>query len=108
MDILDHPDAQALLRDAALPPGDVRARAGPLEDFARRYLPHFYRREQRQHALVVLRGKLTGLQRKTTEPIATQAGLDRRPLQLFVGAARWDDDAVLGELRRHVAQELGH
>jgi SRSO17 transposase len=108
MDILDHPHARALLRDAELPPDAVRACAGRLEDFARRYLPYFYRREQREHALVVLRGKLTGLQRKTTEPIATQAGLDRRPLQLFVGAARWDDAAVLAELRRHVARELAH
>jgi SRSO17 transposase len=108
MDILDHPDARALLRDAELSPDAVRGCAGRLEQFAARYLPHFYRREHRDHALVVLRGKLTGLQRKTTEPIATQAGLDRRPLQLFVGAARWDDAAVLAELRRHVARELGH
>jgi SRSO17 transposase len=108
MDILDHPDAQALLRDAELPAAAVRACGGRLEAFAARYLPHFYRREQRDHALVVLRGKLTGLDRKTTEPIATQAGLDRRPLQLFVGDGGWDDAAVLGELRRHVARELGH
>jgi hypothetical protein len=34
-----------------------------------------------------LRGKLTDLDRKTTEPIAIEAGLKRRPLQLCVGAA---------------------
>ncbi|HKB36660.1 MAG TPA: IS701 family transposase, partial [Gemmataceae bacterium] len=64
--------------------------------------------EQRDHALTVLRGKLTGLQRKTTEPIATQAHQKRRPLQLFVGAGGWDDRAVTAELHRHVAAELGH
>jgi SRSO17 transposase len=108
MDLLDHADAQPLLRDAQLAPDDVRACAERLEDFLQRYLPFFYRREQRDHARAVLRGKLTGLQRKTTEPIAVQAGLKRRPLQLFVGAGQWDDHAVLGELRRHVAEELGN
>ncbi len=107
MDLLDHPDAQPLLGDAQLDPEDLRPCAGRLEDFLQRYLPLFYRKEQRDHARAVLKGKLTGLQRKTTEPIATQAGLKRRPLQLFVGAGQWDDDAVKGELRRHVAEELG-
>jgi SRSO17 transposase len=106
MDILEHPEAQALLADAELPAEAVRACAEHLTTFAQRYLPLFHREEQRGHALTVLRGKLTGLQRKTTEPIATQAGQKRRPLQLFVGAGGWDDRAVLDELRRHVAEEL--
>ncbi len=106
MDILDHPQAQAPLGDAELSPDDVRSCADRLTAFAQRYLPLFHRTEQREHALTVLRGKLTGLPRKTTEPIATQAGLKRRPLQLFVGDGGWDDRAVRDELRRHVAQEL--
>jgi SRSO17 transposase len=106
MDILEHPEAQALLDDADLSADDVRSCADRLTAFAQRYLPVFHRQEQRGHALTVLRGKLTGLQRKTTEPIATQARLKRRPLQLFVGAGGWDDRAVLDELRRHVAEEL--
>src|ERR687886_78547 len=106
MDILDHPDAQALLADADFSAAAVRSCADRLEAFAQRYLPLFHRAEQRQHALTVLRGKLTGLQRKTTEPIATQAGQKRRPLQLFVGAGGWDGAAVVAELRRHAAEEL--
>lgn len=108
MDLLDHPDAQPLLQDTELSPAAVRSCAGRLEAFAARYLPLFYRQEQREHARTVLRGKRTGLQRKTTEPIATQAGQQRRPLQLFVGAGGWQDGAVLAELRRHVAEALGH
>jgi SRSO17 transposase len=77
-----------------------------LTAFIQRYLPCFYRDEQRQHADTILRGKLTGLQRKTTEPIARQARQKRRPLQHFVGAGLWSDDAVLDELRRHVRTEL--
>jgi SRSO17 transposase len=106
MDILDHPEAQALLADAELSAAAVRSCADRLTAFAQRYLPRFHRQEQRGHALTVLRGKLTGLQRKTTEPIATQAGQKRRPLQLFVGAGGWDDRAVLDELRHHVRAEL--
>src|SRR5947209_13906736 len=106
MDILDHPDARTLLQDAELSAAAVHSCADQLTAFAQRYLPLFHREEQRGHALTVLRGKLTGLRRKTTEPIATQAGQKRRPLQLFVGAGGWDDRAVLDELRRHVAEEL--
>src|SRR5204863_497451 len=106
VDILDHPQAQALLADAELSPDAVRSCGERLTAFAQRYLPLFHRAEQRRHGLTVLRGKLTGLQRKTTEPIATQAGQDRRPLQLFVGAGGWEDGPLLDELRRHVAAEL--
>src|SRR6266852_2689424 len=107
MDILKHADAQALLADAELTAAAVRSCGQHLEAFVARYLPRFHRAEQRDHALTLLRGKLTGLERKTTEPIATQAGQERRPLQLFVGAGGWDEQAVLAELRHHVRAELG-
>jgi SRSO17 transposase len=107
MELLQHPDAQALLADAQVSAADVQSCADHLEAYVARYLRRFYREEQRQHACTILRGKLTGLERKTTEPIATQAGQERRPLQLFVGAGGWDDRAVLGELRQHVREELG-
>src|SRR5215831_16441153 len=106
MSILDHPDARALLADASLSAADVRSCTDALTAFAARYLPHFHRSEQRDHALTVLRGKLSGLQRKTTEPIAAQAGLKRRNLQLFVGDGGWLDEPVRDELRRHVSEEL--
>jgi SRSO17 transposase len=106
MDILDHPQAHAVLADAELTPDAVRSCTNRLRDFVQRYLPLFHREEQRGHALTVLRGKLSGLQRKTIEPIATEARQKRRPLQLFVGAGGWDDRALLTELRRHVREEL--
>ncbi len=105
--LLEHPDAQALLDQTDVAPDAIRACARHLTTFIRRYLPCFYREEQRGHADTILRGKLTGLQRKTTEPIATQAGQKRRPLQHFVGAGRWDDPTVRTELRGHVREELG-
>jgi SRSO17 transposase len=108
MSLLEHPDAQPLLDDAELSTAAVGSCADALETFLGRYLPLFYRLEQSEHARTVLRGKLSGLERKTTEPIAAQAGQKRRPLQLFVGAGAWDDQAVLAELRDHVREEFGH
>jgi SRSO17 transposase len=105
--ILEHPEAQALLDQTEVKPNTVRRCYQHLNRFINRYLPFFFRPEQRQHAEVILKGKLTGLQRKTTEPIAIETGLKRRPLQQFVGAGGWADDTVLAELRRHVEAELG-
>lgn len=104
--ILEHPAAQALLDQTIVDPATVNICSQHLTIFLQRYLPCFYRDEHRAHADTILRGKLTGLERKTTEPIARQAHQKLRPLQHFVGAGLWNDDAVLGELRRHVSAEL--
>jgi SRSO17 transposase len=105
--ILEHPEAQTLLEQTDVAPETVNSCSRRLTAFIQRYLSCFYRTEQRDHADTILRGKLSGLQRKTTEPIATQAQEKRRPLQLFVGAGQWSDDAVTTELRRHVQAEIG-
>jgi SRSO17 transposase len=105
MSLLDHPTAQTLLGDAEVSPADVGGCRRRLESFVQRYLPRFYRVEQHELLRVVLQGKLSNLQRKTSEPIAHQAGRHRKPLQHFVGAGCWDDEAVLEELRRHVAEQ---
>jgi SRSO17 transposase len=104
--ILEHPAAQALLDETVVEPATVNACSRHLTPFIQRYLPFFYRKEQRGHADTILRGKLTGLERKTTEPIARQAHQKRRPLQQFVGAGQWSDSDVLDEMRRHVHAEL--
>src|ERR1700693_3892800 len=106
MSLLDHPEAQALLADAEVSATDIRGCRDRLTRFLGRYLPRFYRDEQRELAGVVLQGKLSNLQRKTAEPIAYLAGRQRKPVQHFVGAGGWDDEAVMAELRRHVAEEL--
>jgi SRSO17 transposase len=106
MSLLEHPTALALLADAEVSAVAVTGCRRRLESFLRRYLPRFYRVEQHELARVVLQGKLSGLQRKTSEPIAYQAGRHRKPVQHFVGAGRWDDEAVMAELRRHVAEAL--
>jgi SRSO17 transposase len=107
MSLLDHPQAQALLADAEVSPDDVRGCADHLQRFLGRYLPLFAREEQRRHAGAFVRGLLSGLQRKSIEPIAAHAGIPRKNLQHFVGAGVWDDEAVAAAMRRHVAEELG-
>jgi SRSO17 transposase len=107
MSLLDHPQAQELLRQAQIPPTALAGWPRRLEQFLQRYLPCFFRQEHRDLVPVVLAGKLSNLERKTAEPIARQAGRHRKPVQHFVGAGKWDDEAVLDELRRHVALEVG-
>ena len=106
MSLLDHPDAQALLADAVVTAEQVRGCQDRVTAFLGRDLPRFYRAEQRTHATLVTRGLLSGLQRKTCEPIAVEAGVHRKPVPNFVGAGGWDDEAVMAELRRHAREEL--
>jgi hypothetical protein len=106
MSLLEHSEAQTLLDDATVSADAVRDCTDRLTGFLRRYLPRFYRTEQRQNATLVIRGLLSGLERKTCEPIAIEAGLARKPIQFFVGAGKWDDEAVMLELRAHVREEL--
>jgi SRSO17 transposase len=106
MSLLEHPEAQALLSDATVSADVVRDCPDRLSAFLQRYLPRFYRVEQRATASLVIRGRLSGLERKTSEPIAIEAGLPRKPVQFFVGSGKWDDEAVMAELRAHVREEL--
>src|SRR5262249_44197587 len=106
MSLLEHRDAQALLADAAVTPDEVRGCQDRITTFLQRYLPRFYRTEQRTHATLVIRGLLSGLQRKTCEPIAVEAGVHRKPVQNFVGAGGGGDEAVLAGPRGHVREVL--
>lgn len=107
MSLLEHKQAQALLADTEVTAADVRGCKDRLTKFLQRYLPLFYREEQRELAEVVMQGKLSALQRKTSEPIANAADRERKPVQHFVGAGKWDDEAVMAELRRHASEEIG-
>ena len=107
MSLLEQSPARRLLREAQVPPTALAGWSQRLQDFLHRYLPCFFRKEHRQMVPVLLAGKLSALQRKTAEPIAHHAGRHRKPVQHFVGAGKWDDEAVLTELRQHVAAEVG-
>jgi SRSO17 transposase len=107
MSLLEHPQAQVLLADAEVTAGQVQGCRRRLERFLERYVPLFYRKEQGHNARIVVEGLLSGLERKTAEPIAREHGIPRKPIQFFVGSGKWDDEAVMAELRRHVVETLG-
>ena len=107
MSLLEAPEARSLLEDATVEASEVAGCRGRVERLMRRYLPLFYREEQRVNATLMIRGLLSGLERKTCEPIARAAGVARKPVQFFVGSGKWDDESVMAELRTHVAEELG-
>lgn len=106
MSLLESREAQLLLEDAVVSASTVHGCRRRLAQFLQRYLPLFYRAEQREHAKVVVQGRLSHLQRKTCEPIAREAGVERKPIQLFVGGGKWDDDAVMSEMRSHVTEHF--
>src|SRR5260370_38107611 len=81
MSLLDQPQAQALLADAVVSPAAVRGCQEHLTAFLQRYLPLFYRREQRDLPALVIQRRLSTLERKTSEPIAHQPGGARNPLR---------------------------
>jgi SRSO17 transposase len=103
--ILEHPEAVELLEAATITAEEINGCRRRLTSFLQRFLPLFQRAEQRQNATIVVEGKLTGLTRKTCEPIAIQAGVHRKPIQSFVGCAPWDDEAVMEEIRQDVRRE---
>jgi SRSO17 transposase len=105
--LLEQPEAVALLEDAIVTAGQVESCKQRLVKFMQRYLPWFYRKEQRKNATIVIQGLLSGLERKTAEPIAREHGVPRKPIQTFVGAGKWDDEAVMGKLRRDVVTAMG-
>jgi SRSO17 transposase len=105
MSLLETAEAQALFDEATVTPSQVLSCERRLTGFLSRFLPKFYRCEQRQTAGIVVKGLLGDLERKTCEPIARRAGLERKPVQFFVGAGRWDDEAVMAELRQYVTEE---
>jgi SRSO17 transposase len=105
--ILNHPQARELLADAEVTEQEVRGCRRDLQRFLCRYLPKFYRQEQRDNAVIVVEGLLSGLERKTAEPIAREHGVHRKPIQVFVGHGAWDDEAVMAEVRVHAGSVMG-
>lgn len=86
---------------------DVQGIQERLEAFLRPYLKLFNRCEQEGHAAIYVNGRLRQLPRRTTEPIAIDRRMKRRPLQHFIGAGKWDDGPIRSKICRQVAAEMG-
>jgi SRSO17 transposase len=120
--MMDSADGVPVADLTALGPAIVTLRPEDLADVGKElaayqahFAPLFARREQRGWAAVYLRGLLlTDVRRKNVEAMALRllgAGPDAarqvRALQQFIGEGGWDDDAILAEHQRLVAETLG-
>ena len=78
----------------------------------RRYLDEFngcfVKSASRRHMQTYVTGQLSGLERKSIEPIADAAGVPPRTLQEFLSLFRWDECAVRDRVQRRVARRQGH
>jgi SRSO17 transposase len=94
-------------RETSFAVEDVEGIEQRLGLFLKPYLKLLARKEQRGHAAVYIGGRLRQLPRRTVEPIAIEHGSKRRPLQHFIGAGKWDDDALRSKMCRRIASEMG-
>jgi SRSO17 transposase len=98
-----------------LRPEDLADVGEDLAAYQAHFAPLFARREQREWAAVYLRGLLLAdVPRKNVEAMTLRlfgAGPDAvrrvRALQQFIGAGAWEDDVILAEHQRFVAQTIG-
>src|SRR5262245_14944096 len=98
-----------------LTPADLAEVGEELAAYHAHFASLFARREQRRWAAVYLRGLLLAeVRRKNVEAMALRllgAGPDAarqvRALQQFIGEGAWDDEAILAEHQRLVAETLG-
>jgi SRSO17 transposase len=96
-----------LLDDCEVIPKDLEDCLDLLKEFAGPFVALLPRSELRSHGEDFVRGLLSDLERKSTEPIAERAGKYRRGLQRFMGESPWDHVPLLDELNRQVAAGIG-
>ncbi len=98
---------QELLSQCEVASEELVKSAGRLKEYMVAFSGHFGRREMREHGEDFVRGLLSDLGRKSTEPIAEHVGKDRRGLHRFIGQGGWDHRPVTEELCRQVGCEIG-
>lgn len=76
-----------------------------LEKFLKRFDDCIKRPESRRHLRTYVSGQVSGLERKSVEPMALRAGVAPRTLEEFLSIHRWDEDQVLKRAREIVAAE---
>lgn len=96
-----------LLNDCEVVAKDLEACLERLKGFVDPFVALLSRSQLRIHGKNFIRGLLSDLERKSTEPIAEREGKHRRGLQRFIGESPWDHAPLLDELNRQVACEIG-
>lgn len=83
----------------------IRRLEPQLADYLNRFEDCFTRRDTRAHFPVYIRGQLSGLPRKSVEPMALAAGTPVRTLQEFLTHLSWKEDRVRSRVAEIVSQE---
>lgn len=83
---------------------EMRLLRRDLERFLRDFKGCFVRSEGRRHLHRYVQGQLSGLIRKSVEPIADQAGIPPRTLQDFLATHTWDHEQAIDRLQQCVAE----
>ena len=96
-----------LLQECVVEPDLFSQTLARLSEFMKPFTACFTRQQQRDHAEKVVSGLCSDLERKNGESIAYHFGMDRKPIQYFIGESKWDDSAVRKELARQIATQLG-
>ena len=83
----------------------IRSLEPQLADYLKRFEDCFERRDTRAHFPVYVRGQLSGLARKSVEPIALAACVPVRTLQEFLTHLSWQEDRMRSRVVEIVSQE---
>ena len=101
-------------RRTSTPPEKVTLSQQELEGILRdvrgymeRYLPFFLRQDISENASEFLLGLLSGLPRKSAEPISEVFGRERKVFQRFIGVSPWDDSLVRREMMTEISGDIG-
>lgn len=103
----DEAALEMLLEDCEVVPKKLEECLDHLKTFMGPYCELLHRQELREHGENFIRGLLSDLERKSTEPIAERTEEDRRSLQRFIGASPWDHAPLVDELTAQVVREIG-
>jgi len=100
----------AILKEAGVTQGCGADIPNALADHLWRYLPFLGRKELRPHMVAMVKGLLSDLGRKSTEPIAIayEGVTEVRNLANFMTRSGWDDHGMLGEYQKELGETLSH
>ena len=79
-----------------------------LNKFLSEFADCFTRKDTRMHLTTYVNGQLSGLQRKSVEPIALAQRLPPRTLQNFLSVLSWDHKAVRDRVADVVCRDHAH
>lgn len=88
--------------------GQIKGMGRRLNRFLGEFDDCFGRSEPRESLRTYVRGQLSKLERKSIEPIALEAGVPPRALQLFFSDGFWDQERLRDRMQQIVARDHGH